>query len=442
MRWSLPALTAVFAVLQLMASGCVRSALAAPDTGCQLVAAAFCDSFDNGPSQGGKSGDLDSARWHVSRISPAYQFAGEWSLSSYNEFPAVPVAPCRAGIGAVVPYTDAIVCDAASGHDGELMTAIMAQFYGLYSLRPNQPFDFAGRTGTIVFDVDAATAGSLDKWVSVYITDQPVNGAHSLQHTTGLQPNKGVGVEFAVTCGTGYQQVGVSHIFTYDRHVESTALTGDNGGPCVRTSKGRLNHFEIRLSETQIEIWGSDFSTDRGATDPNFRLLKSAPLELSFTRGYVHFQVGIRQAQHTFPWDNVAFDGPFTYRDYSYDALDANVVNGYGTYNLGQYSFPPQTVSWNVLGLPRPGTITADVVRLMFNVYHQDPPTTLNLTVNGTPRNVAWPYPDRDGWTWRTFAVAIPITDLVEGTSVVTIGADRFIATSNVNIVFVNGVFR
>jgi hypothetical protein len=66
----------------------------------------------------------------------------------------------------------------------------------------------------------------------------------------------------------------------------------------------------------------------------------------------------------------------------------------------------------------------------------------LNLTVNGTPRTVAWPYPDRDGWTWRTFAVAIPITDLVEGTSVVTIGADRFIATSNVNIVFVNGVFR
>lgn len=36
----------------------------------------------------------------------------------------------------------------------------------------------------------------------------------------------------------------------------------------------------------------------------------------------------------------------------------------------------------------------------------------------------------------------IPITDLVEGTNVVTIGADQFIATSNVNIVFVNGVFH
>jgi len=36
----------------------------------------------------------------------------------------------------------------------------MAQFYGLYSLRPNQAFDFAGRTASIVFDVDAATAGA------------------------------------------------------------------------------------------------------------------------------------------------------------------------------------------------------------------------------------------------------------------------------------------
>ena len=66
----------------------------------------------------------------------------------------------------------------------------------------------------------------------------------------------------------------------------------------------------------------------------------------------------------------------------------------------------------------------------------------LNVTVNGNAHSVPWPYPDRDGWTWRTFAVEIPITDLVEGTDVVTIGADTFIATSNVNIVFVNGVFH
>src|SRR2546425_513679 len=69
------------------------------------------------------------------------------------------------------------------------------------------------------------------------------------------------------------------------------------------------------------------------------------------------------------------------YRDYSYDALDANALNGYDTYNLGQYSFPPQTVSWNVVGLPKPGTISADVVRVLFNFHHYDAPTVLNVTV-------------------------------------------------------------
>ncbi len=934
MRWQPAALTCLLAMLVL--SG---GASASASTGCQLDTPAFCDSFDRGPAEGAKSGDLNPARWHVTRINPAYQFAGNWSLSSYNEFPAVPVPSCRRDISTVIAPNDTIVCDTDSPHAGQVMTAIMAQFYGLYSLRPNQAFDFAGRMGKIVFDVDAATGGGLDKWISVYVTDQPVNGANSLQHTTGLQPRNGLGVEFAVTCGTSYQQVGVSNVFTYANHEQSTAFAGDNTGPCVKTSKGSLNHFEIRLSEHQVDVWGSDFSSDNdnGGSFPNFRLLQSVPLSLSFSRGYVHFQTGIRaplkyadsmgldtpyaqyfwdnlgfdgpviapervyqiddaltavpnggknlgykildgggmftccedtrvaslpiqgvdlanataaylsldayltpggdfnaetfaleyringgvwksplvppayaamvhdstwwsglvlpiplsdlrqggntlelttvdankgypvvvsniyvvistagaattseyqqtiaraplaerptglmptsagcqlqtadqpaniafcdtfeqpmgtgnrsgdlngtvwgvsrtsgnvnqgqgvingwsptnlegcagtmsvaapadihvcdgqlrqavnddgnvtllamypkqpfdfagrtgtvgfdvsndsggthsawpelwitdmpvpapfvfsggawrsiprhgfgirlgavtrpgqgpnmgpncpaddnwrwtvdsvvvvrdyameevnlygngdglrlspkgcviasngpngglnhvevrvaqnqidvyasdagtteplkqiatisnanltfsrgliwindahynankgaipQAEHTFTWDNVAFDGPFTYRDYSFDALDMNELNQYGSYNLGQYSLPPQTVKWNVLGLPKPGTLTADVVRVLFNFHHYDAPSMLTVTVNGHAHGVPWPYPDRDGWTWRTLAVEVPIADLVEGTNEVTIGADAFLATSNVNIVFVNGVLH
>jgi len=51
---------------------------------------------------------------------------------------------------------------------------------------------------------------------------------------------------------------------------------------------------------------------------------------------------------------------------------------------------------------------------------------------------VPWPYPDNQGFTWRTLAVSIPITDLVPGINVVTIGANQTIVTSNVNIVLVN----
>ena len=49
-----------------------------------------------------------------------------------------------------------------------------------------------------------------------------------------------------------------------------------------------------------------------------------------------------------------------------------------------------------------------------------------------------WPYPDTLQYTWRTFAVTIPITDLVPGTNVVQLGSDQPMVTSNVNIVLVD----
>jgi hypothetical protein len=75
---------------------------------------------------------------------------------------------------------------------------------------------------------------------------------------------------------------------------------------------------------------------------------------------------------------------------------------------------------------------------VLFSFFHYDPPTVLNLTVNGHAHHVAWPFPNRLGFTWRTFAVTIPIQDLVAGTNSVTIGGDQPIVTSNVNIVLVN----
>jgi hypothetical protein len=67
-----------------------------------------------------------------------------------------------------------------------------------------------------------------------------------------------------------------------------------------------------------------------------------ANANLGFTRGLVwiddvHYNADKggtpSQRPHTFSWDNVAFDGPFVYRDFSYDALDNNTpdVNGSST---------------------------------------------------------------------------------------------------------------
>ena len=86
----------------------------------------------------------------------------------------------------------------------------------------------------------------------------------------------------------------------------------------------------------------------------------------------------------------------------------------------------------------RPDEAVAEAVRVLFNLFHQDAPTVVNVTVNGHAHAVPWPYPERQGFTWRTFAVSIPITDLVPGTNAVTIGADQTITTTNIDIVLVN----
>jgi hypothetical protein len=169
---------------------------------------------------------------------------------------------------------------------------------------------------------------------------------------------------------------------------------------------------------------------------------------LSFSRGLiwlqdVHYNAdktdGPSQREHTFVWDNVAFDGPFTYRDFSYDALDVNEPNGVsGSSNLGKFSAANQTASWNVLNMP--ANPKAATVRVLFNYQTYDAPTVLNVIVNGHAYSVRPnPYnPSNQGYTSRTHAVTIPITDLVPGTNVVQLGSDQAMVTSNVNIALVD----
>jgi len=218
---------------------------------------------------------------------------------------------------------------------------------------------------------------------------------------------------------------------------------------CVIASpnnSGVMNHIELKISQNQIDV----YATDAGVAPSPATLRKIAVVtnaNLSFSRGLiwledVHYNAdkggAPSQRQHTFVWDNIAFDGPFTYRDFSYDALDVNQPDGTSNaVSLGKVSFPNQTTSWNVLNLP--ANRQAEVVRVLFNFFEYTPvATVLNVTVNGHAHSVPWPYPDSQGFTWKTFAVTVPITDLVTGTNVVQLGSDQSMVTSNVNIVLVN----
>ena len=207
------------------------------------------------------------------------------------------------------------------------------------------------------------------------------------------------------------------------------------------TGVGSMNHVEVRVSQGQIDV----YATDAGTTAPLKHIAVITKANLSLTRGLiwledVHYNADKgdlpSQREHTFAWDNVAFDGPFTYRDLSYDAPDALVPSTNGSVNLGKFSGPNQASSWTVPNLP--ANPQAEAVRVLFNFFHYDPPTVLSVTVNGHAHPTAWPYPDTQGLTWRTLAVTIPITELVAGTNVVTIGGNQALNTSNVDIVLVN----
>ena len=222
---------------------------------------------------------------------------------------------------------------------------------------------------------------------------------------------------------------------------------------CVKSAtgpNGPLNHVELRVSQNQIEMWGSD----AGSTD--LRLMtRWSNVNLSLTRGLIWIQDAHYnavkgncqatgkpcQTEHTFVWDNVAFDGPFTYRDFSYDALDALTPHADGSVDLGKASAAAnQTTVWNVLNMP--ANRQASAARVLFNSRpaNDQPIANLIVTVNGNQHPTPWPYPDTINKTgWKTLAVTIPLTDLVTGTNVVQIGAvEQPLLVSNVNIVLVD----
>jgi hypothetical protein len=145
------------------------------------------------------------------------------------------------------------------------------------------------------------------------------------------------------------------------------------------------------------------------------------------------------QHNHTFTWDNVAFDGPGTYRDLSYDVNDSLTPCHDGTLCLG----------WDAHGASQPVNVStmpmnvsdinaAASQRLMFNAYFFTQPSSFSFAVNEHPYNVAWPFPYSQSYSAGSFSFDINKADLVAGPQAIKIWADQGIVVSNVNIVLVN----
>lgn len=432
--------------------------------------AIFCDTFDTpNPGIPSRTGGLHPDVWGVSRT------IGDTNMGQglYNAAPATALMGCN-GTTTVLPPNDVAVCN------GQLRESTNDNPTGAFesggvtalAMYPKQPFDFAGRTGTVSFNVSNDTHGSHAAWPEFWMSDTPVPVPFNHSDSWQSLPQHGFGVRFGAAAEAGGfglcpntnnirsprwtvdSAVVVRNYVMEDVDYQGFIIGTPSNPPihlnildCVIAppdNSGIMNHVELRVSQSLIEVWASD----AGATSLR-KIATVTNANLSFTRGLiwledVHYNAdkggSPSQKQHTFVWDNVAFDGPFTYRDFSFDALDANApVNNYApnlANNLGKISGPGQASSWNVLNMPANPMPSA--VRVLFNFFHYDRPTTLNVTVNGHARAVAWPYFDTRGFTWRTLAVLIPVTDLIAGTNVVQIGADQSIIASNINIVLVN----
>ncbi len=422
---------------------------------CGLPAAVFCDTFDAPAGSGNRSGDLNGTIWGVSRAT------ANMNLNSLdNAWSPVDLQACGATIH-VAPPRDVIICN------GQLREGVNdAHAVTTLSMYPKQPFDFVGRTGKVVFDVSNDTLGTHDAWPELWVTDKPAPTPFNHFDTWQALPQNGFGVRMAAGAAAGQNGLcpNSTNIDKPRWTVDSAAVVrnyvlDDTAGYGTRSAMavkildcavepsgpdGGLNHVEVDVAQNQIDV----YATDAGTTSPLRHLATISNANLSLTRGLlwledVHYNAAKAccnengpHRQHTFTWDNVGFDGPFTYTDLAFDAPDNTKVNSDGTIDLARFSAPNQTATWAIPGMPAEPVAAA--VRVLFNWFVYTNPPSLTVIVNGHVHTVPYPYPDQLTFTWRTLDVLVPITELVAGTNTVAIGSPQSMDTSNVGIVLSN----
>ena len=347
---------------------------------CGFAAPAFCETFEAGPSPGGRSGDLDPARWSVARSSP-----DPFPTVYGRAFAVMPsqIPPCRPGLTetVVLPDQDVLVCDlTATIPSRHLMTTNASQNYGVHSYRIRQPFDFAGRTGTIRLDVDLSGC-PLFGFPAVSISQDPTPAPSWGPGEHGSGPRNGIEIVSPGSCSEHSTRT-MLQINTFNDYVQRTTM----GMESVRTQPGSLNHLEISLTQTRLEVWASDVSPD-GVQFPNFRLVYQGDVALPFARGYVnltnHNPATLKYwggGSWITRWDNVGFDGPTitNWRESSVAEASGRLAGLPGCQLNGQCMWRAQVIAAN----PDNGSVC---------------PPSAACTFTGESRNVGWVLPSSDG---------------------------------------------
>lgn len=320
-----------------LAGSKVDAAAPLPDLGkpgCGFVAAAFCDTFESPSVQQGRARELNPALWSGSRTE------GQLSTTRAMGLGMAVIPACRPGIPTQVwTAQDTLVCNPsntiASHH---LLVATAAQNYGQNSYRIRQPFDFAGRTGKIVFDATVNMLGPLHGWVSLAVTEDPISApgfAIRGNDEGSIIPRNAVEVHIA---NFGDETAIAPRNIQIFRDYVDTVYEPPQADHAPAFQAGKLNHFEILISESSVEVTitpYSENSTSFAAPEARFKVNTAIP----FSRGYVHLNVhNHAMLKYTQPdrtssilnatvaqIDNVGFDGPLFALAREYEIPDSLV---------------------------------------------------------------------------------------------------------------------
>jgi hypothetical protein len=408
--------------------------------------AIFCETFDQPSPVFNRSGQLNGTLWGVSRVLGGATALVGWKDSVMDGCNGPQAA-------SVVGATDVIICNGQLRESVDDNTDV-----SVLALYPKQPFDFAGRTGTVAFDVTNDTTGTHGAWPEFWLTDQPIPApsAHLIPCDLCDVPRNGLGIRFAAdrgSCGNGWRadSAVVSRNYVLeDRSIFDTSTSGmyirEKG--CASLSSGPnggLNHVEIRISQNQIDVYASD------AGSKTLRLINTITnANLTFTKGLIWIQDAHYNAEkahvqdpniadqknHTYTWDNVAFDGPATYRDLSFDVLDNGAPMANGVKKIGWDSTPASPANLNTLPMTAANIAAATGSFLLFNFGKDIQPTVFTYTINGHPNTAPTPLAS-NLIGMRTLAVPVPLNQLVAGSQNIRLSSDQNMVVSNVNVVLV-----
>jgi len=162
---------------------------------------AFCETFDKKNSGiPSRTGDLDPNVWGVSRAT------GNVNLGQglYNGWAATQLQTCN-GTTTVTPPNDIMICN------GQLREASNDNPLGIFdagnvttlAMYPKQPFDLAGRTGTVSFDISNASHGTHAAWPEFWVTNLPIPAPFNHFDSWQALPQHGLGIRFAAAAPAG-----------------------------------------------------------------------------------------------------------------------------------------------------------------------------------------------------------------------------------------------